>query len=264
MGKMKSSADWRRKFLDDLLEYTEISAEAIPTDFEDSFDEAIAMLSDRDADIIRRHYKEKHTYQAIAQTYGVTRALIGKRSLDALNDIRKSPFLYALAWGKDYKELHDEIVENIEIVSLISTKTELLRIFNEVKGAKENKISNRQIDDRVKVIFESLGIDNAEELLSFNLEEFIVAAGALLGEPTAKEELEKFRDSRKYPLSLRIADIGLSTRAVHCLHSNGVYVIGDIFKYSYSDINSFKYAGINTSDEIKSKLKEYNVKLRNK
>lgn len=262
MEKRTNVMAWKQDFLDDLFEGTDIAPKPISGDFEVRFMEALSILSNRDANILKRHYADGVSYAEIAREAGVTRACIWKHASESLYQIRKSPYLYSLAYGKEYMELYDMIKTNGNLISTLQAKNDLLKIFREIAGAKDIRLKDIELDNETKAIFQKLVIENAEELLSFSLKDYIILAGAVIGDRNAKEKLEKYRTSHEYARCLSVDEVGLSKRSVNCLHRNGVLTLGDICQHTYTELKSFRYLGEQSLDEVTKKIKEYNLILK--
>ncbi len=262
MNKKIVENNWKKIFLDALLSGTEIIVNQVPQDFEESFHEALKTLPERTSYILIKHFADGMSYEKIGSQLGVTRAATWKASKEALFLLRRTSNIYALAYGKEYKELFDLIKANEEIMNVLQAKNSLLNIFKDITQANDVKIAGLELDNRTKDVFKALGIDNAEELLSFSLKDYIMLAGAVIGDKDAKEKLEKYRTSHEYARCLSVDEVGLSNRSVNCLHRNGVLTLGDICQHTYTELKGFRFLGEQSLDEVMKKLKEYNLKLK--
>lgn len=258
---MKKKETWEQRFLNRI---TKDAGEPMEPkeDFYELFSELLITLSERDADIIRWHYYEGQTFISIGNRLGVTKACVSRRCINTMESIRKSPYLYAFKYGKEYMMLYDFVRANKKMINALQAKIELTKIFNEITDSKNVKTADLTVDEGVKEVFASLGIDNAEELLSFSLREFSMLAGTVLGDSEAKAKLVKFRTSREYARCLAVDEVGLSKRTVNWLHRNGLFTLGDICQCTKEELQNCSYLG-EKKTEIVDKLKEFGLTLKN-
>ena len=262
MEKRNKRARWEQRFLCRIVPQEAEEPIDIHEDFYELFEEVLKTLSDRDSDIIRWHFCDEQTFSSIGKRLGFSKECISRRCINAIELIRKTPFIYAFKYGKEYMELYDYAKANKKMLNALQAKIELAKIFNAITGSKDVKAEDMALDEGVKEIFASLGIDNAEELLSFSLREFTILAGAVLGDPEAKAKLEKYRTDREYVRCLAVDEVGLSKKTVNWLHRNGLFTLGDVCQYTKEELQNFSYLGEIKKTEITEKLKEYGLELK--
>ncbi|HEY3998645.1 MAG TPA: DNA-directed RNA polymerase subunit alpha [Candidatus Xenobia bacterium] len=78
-------------------------------------------------------------------------------------------------------------------------------------------------------------------------------------EPGA-EEAEK--DAQSSILDLPVEQLGLSVRSLNCLKRAGIRTVGDLTQYAEEDVMKLKNFGQKSLDEIKEKLQEHGMSLR--
>lgn len=62
--------------------------------------------------------------------------------------------------------------------------------------------------------------------------------------------------------NIDIEGLDFSNRTYHSLKRSGVNTIGDILKLTYEDLLSLRSLGVKSAFEIQTKLKLYNLKLK--
>lgn len=73
----------------------------------------------------------------------------------------------------------------------------------------------------------------------------------------------KISDSKLFSIDdVKIEDIGLSVRAIHCLLRYNIHTIGDVSKLSLEELLSIRSLGKVAADEIISKLESLNITLK--
>ncbi|MFN3478462.1 MAG: DNA-directed RNA polymerase subunit alpha C-terminal domain-containing protein, partial [bacterium] len=63
-------------------------------------------------------------------------------------------------------------------------------------------------------------------------------------------------------VSKNIKDLGLSSRTLNSLRRMGINTLGDLLKYTEDDLITIRNLGGKSIQEIKDKLKEYGLSLK--
>lgn len=251
--------NWRKRFLKELFDIDIEPQEG----FDDLYEEILkSRLLETDEAIIRMHFEEHMTFESIAEKINLSRVRTNQRYLNMMDYIRRSDYALGLRYGKNSLELYDFLKGNKKKLDELQAKNKLLQLFNEMENAEDTKISKIKLTPGVKATFKKLGVDNAEELLSFSVKDFALMAGTVLGDPEAKEKFEKIKTTEAYAETVRITDIGLSNRTRNALLRGGITSLGDVCKLSFDDMLKIRDLGAKSRDEVIAKLQEYNLSLK--
>lgn len=251
--------NWRKRFLKELFDIDIEPQEG----FDDLYEEILkSRLLETDEAIIRMHFEEHMTFERIAEKINLSRVRTNQRYLNMMDYIRRSDYALGLRYGKNSLELYDFLKGNKKKLDELQAKNKLLQLFNEMENAENTKISKIKLTPGVKATFKKLGVDNAEELLSFSVKDFALMAGTVLGDPEAKEKFEKIKTTEAYAETVRITDIGLSNRTRNALLRGGITSLGDVCKLSFDDMLKIRDLGAKSRDEVIAKLQEYNLNLK--
>lgn len=251
--------NWRKRFLKELFDIDIEPQEG----FDDLYEEILkSRLLETDEAIIRMHFEEHMTFESIAEKINLSRVRTNQRYLNMMDYIRRSDYALGLRYGKNSLELYDFLKGNKKKLDELQAKNKLLQLFNEMENAENTKISKIKLTPGVKATFKKLGVDNAEELLSFSVKDFALMAGTVLGDPEAKEKFEKIKTTEAYAETVRITDIGLSNRTRNALLRGGITSLGDVCKLSFDDMLKIRDLGAKSRDEVIAKLQDYNLSLK--
>lgn len=255
----KNEYNWKNRFLKELFD--------IDIEPQDGFDELYedllkTRLIEADERIIRLHFEKHLTFEKIAEEINLSRVRTNQRYLNVMDNIRRSDYALGLRYGKNSLELYDFIRGNKSKLDELQAKNKLLQIFNEMESAEDTKINKLKLTPGVRAVFKKLGIDNAEQLLSFSIKDFALIAGTVVGDPEAKEKFEKIRTTQAYAEAIRITDVGLSNRTRNALLRGGITSLGDVCKLSFDDMLKIRDLGAKSREEVMAKLNEYGMDLR--
>lgn len=126
-------------------------------------------------------------------------------------------------------QLTDKLYIEIYTDGTISPKEALIRALNMLKNYVESILK---------------GYDS----------ETISSEKGLFSEPISSKE--------KDIISKNIKDLGLSSRTLNSLRRMGINTLGDLLKYAEDDLITIRNLGGKSIQEIKNKLKEYGLSLR--
>lgn len=250
---------WQNRFLKELF-----GTDMAPKNgFEEIYNSTLnVLLLEKDEQIIRLHFEEHRTFEDISDQIQLSRVRTNQRYLNAMDRIRKSEYAMGLLYGIEALELYELLEGRKKELDELKAKSQLLKIFNEMENAENTKISKMKLSPGTKEVFKKVGIDNAEQLLSFSINDFALMAGAVMGDPEASEKFEKLRTTEAYAETLHVSELGFSNRTRNALLRSNINSMGDICKKSYDDLCRVKDLGAVSRDEVISKLHEYNLSLK--
>jgi RNA polymerase sigma factor (sigma-70 family) len=146
----------------------------IERNFDENIKEVLQTLTERESKILTARFIDGYTLEAVARQEGVTRERIRQIEAKALRKLRHPSRIYYLRYGKEVKELQDDITKLIG--DLLIKKAQLLRKLanpdlieltpEEIKGA--TSIESMNLSVRAYNILHRANVNTILQLISMS------------------------------------------------------------------------------------------------
>jgi DNA-directed RNA polymerase subunit alpha len=117
---------------------------------------------------------------------------------------------------------------------------------------------------------ELLGGKNFGETSLTEIREILEPRGLRIGQsveeqrkPTPAYDLEELSPQERALLEKPVTELGLSVRARKCLSRLGIVLVGELVSRTADELTSVRNFGVTSLNEIRAKLTDFDLKLRN-
>lgn len=168
-----------------------------------------------------------------------------------------------VAKGKGYlpaerQKVNEQLIGLIPVDSIFTPIVKVNYVVEDTRVGQLTEYENLILEVWTdKSISPSEAISEAAKILQKQLSIFIK-----LTDFGKEEEEESGVPREKSIMDLTVDELDLSVRSYNCLKRAGIMTVGDLVKYSEADIMNVRNFGKKSLDEIKDKLSEYGLALR--
>ena len=206
-------------------------------------------------EIAEKYNMSKNNISVIMMRNGITRpnyqmTKTDKELIEIIDKFKDSNVeIYSLMTERERNVVNQRLRQHLtyeEIASIYDVTRERIRqIFNRaLRKAKKSIVAHQA---------EVVRKENEKKLLELKEKQ---QQAKKVYENTQKEILNKDIDF------IWIEDMDFSVRAYNCLKRRGINSLGELILYSEGDIRKIKHLGLKTLEEIKAKLKEFGLHLK--
>lgn len=183
-----------------------------------------------------------------------------------LNDTGKLYMKLTAERGRGYRPAEENKTENqpIGVIPIDSIFTPVSRVSYQVENTRVG-----QITDYDKLTFDvwTNGSIRPEEAVSLGAKVFTEHLNIFVGltDDAQKAEImvEKEEDQKEKVLEMTIEELDLSVRSYNCLKRAGINTVQELTTKSEEDMMKVRNLGRKSLDEVKNKLAELDLSLRN-